>query len=67
MSLTMRFGDRPCFFSTLTSNRFGWLGIAAGLDNLVENAAVLVNGTPKTMFRAADGNRHLVQISDILL
>lgn len=40
----------------------GSLGIAAGLNDLVENVTVLVNGTPEPMFAAADGNHHLVQM-----
>jgi hypothetical protein len=34
----------------------GSLGIAAGLDDLIENANVLVNGAPQPMFLTADGN-----------
>ena len=33
----MGFGDRPCFFNSLTSNRLAALGIAARLNDLVEN------------------------------
>ncbi|GEM_PF-1158469 len=40
-------------------------GIAAGLDDLIQNVTVLINGTPKPMFSAADGNRHLIQMPDI--
>jgi hypothetical protein len=35
----------------------GSFGIAAGLDNLVEDVTVLVNGKPKPMFSATDGNQ----------
>jgi len=42
------------------------LGIAVGLNDLVENVIVLVNGTPEPMFAAAYGNHHPVQMPDIL-
>ncbi|MBP1883929.1 hypothetical protein J2Z50_002218 [Ensifer mexicanus] len=41
---------------------FGSLGIATGLDDLVENVAILVDGTPQPMFSAAYGNHDLVQM-----
>lgn len=61
----MRVGTRPCFFSSLTSKPLGSFGVAAGLNDLVENIALLINGAPKPMFSAADGNHDLVQMPDI--
>ncbi|MNE46540.1 hypothetical protein D3C80_1408830 [compost metagenome] len=35
------------------------------MNDLVENITVLVNGTPKPVFAASDGNHHLVQMPDV--
>jgi hypothetical protein len=43
----------------------GSFGIAAGLNYPVKTVTVLVNGAPKSMFSAADGNHHLIQVPDI--
>lgn len=44
----------------------GRLRITAGLDDFVENITVLVDGSPKPVPTAADGNHHLIQVPDVL-
>lgn len=44
----------------------GCLGVATGLNDLVENIPILVDGTPKPMFASTDDNDHLVQMPDII-
>lgn len=40
--------------------------VASALDDLVENVAILINGTPKPVLLAGDGNQHLIPVPDIL-
>ena len=62
----MRFGIRPCLFQQSDQQSLGSVGIAVGLDDLVKNVTVLVNGAPKPMLSATDGDQDLVQVPDVL-
>lgn len=45
---------------------FGCLRITAGLNDFVENITILIDGTPQSVFSAANGDHHLVQMPDIV-
>ncbi len=62
LSVMIRLGGMPAFFSKLMSSR-----LAAFVSRrLVENIAILINGTPKPVLSAGDGNHHLIQMPEIL-
>lgn len=44
----------------------GGLGVAASLDDFVENIAVLIHSAPQPVFPATDHHDHLVQMPDII-
>lgn len=44
----------------------GSLGVAAGLDDLIENITILVDGSPKPMFVPADRHDNLVQMPQVI-
>ncbi|SDP54587.1 hypothetical protein SAMN05428967_2386 [Phyllobacterium sp. YR620] len=46
---------RPAFQQT-NKQAFGSLGIAAVLNDLVEHVAILIDGTPESVFLAGDGD-----------
>ncbi len=45
----------------LAKEALGGLRVPAALDQHIEHAAVLINGSPEIMQLAADANKHLVQ------
>lgn len=45
----------------------GGLCVPAGLDDLIENVAILVDGAPKPMFSTANGNHDLIKMPDITM
>ncbi|MGZ2403020.1 hypothetical protein ACVIKO_000280 [Rhizobium ruizarguesonis] len=57
MSVTMRFGVRPCFFSK-PDQQSGGLGIAAGLNDLVENGNRFGQRHAEPMFAGLVANFH---------
>lgn len=70
--LRMQFtGDNPLLRETLLLQQSdqqspGSLGVATELHDLVENISILINGSPKPVLLAGDGNHHLVQVPDVL-
>ena len=44
----------------------GGLGIAAVLDDLIENMSILVDSPPQPMFLAGDGDEDFVQVPNII-
>jgi len=66
LSVMIRLSADLCFLRKSDKQPLGGLGVAAGLDDLIKNISVLVNGTPKPMFSSADGNHDLVQMPDIM-
>jgi len=55
-------GQAPLLLHQPDQKTPGSLGVAASLDDLVENVAVLVDSTPKPMLAAADRHHDLVQM-----
>ena len=41
-------------------------GVAPALNDFIENLAVLIDGTPKPVLSAGDGNHNLIEVPDVL-
>jgi hypothetical protein len=63
LSVMIRFGVRPCFFSSLTSNR---LAAFVSRRGCTISSRTYPCWLPKPVFLAVYGNHHLVQIPDVL-
>jgi hypothetical protein len=42
------------------------LGVAAALDDLVEDISVLINGSPEPVLLASNADDHLIQMPDVM-
>lgn len=44
----------------------GGLGVAAGLNDLIENISILADSPPQPMFLAGDGDEDFVEVPNIM-
>ena len=58
----MRFGAKPCFFSSFRSNRLADLSAASWLDQEVEHLAFVVYRPPQPVITATNLDNHLVEV-----
>ncbi|GAB2208739.1 hypothetical protein ROS1_55560 [Roseibium sp. ROS1] len=65
MSGIMRFGGRPCFFKSRIRRQLGCFGVAARLNDLIENLTVLVSRPPQPAFPAMIAHRNFDEVPDI--
>jgi hypothetical protein len=65
LSVIMRLGFRPCFCNKAGEKPLGGLGIAAGLDDVVEHIAILIDRPPQPMLPAGDRYHDLVEMPDM--
>ena len=62
MSVVIRFGAKPCFFSSFRSSRPRRPGAASRLNQEVQHFAFVVDSAPQPVFPAADLDDHLVEM-----
>ena len=55
-------GRMPLSFHELSHKAFGGLGVAAALHQNVQNKTVLIDGAPKPVFLAANGDDDLIEV-----
>lgn len=63
--MIMRFGGRPCFFKSRIRRQFGCFGVAARLNDRIENLTVLVSRPPQPAFPAMNAYRDFVELPDV--